>query len=387
ASIDLFSLISGEQAGGSWTRSSGSGGTFNAAGGTFVPAPGASSSTFTYTIAGVAPCLADSSVATVTITAQPNAGLDGSAAVCDSSIASIDLFSLISGEQAGGSWTRSSGSGGTFNAAGGTFVPAPGASSSTFTYTIAGVAPCLADSSVATVTIDPVLSPTINCGTSTTTTVVFNWSAVAGATGYSVSYQINANPIVTIGSIGNTLTYSVIGLSPGDNVTITLTPTGGVGTCFTSASATCTAINCSPPTASIAYAGSPFCSSNTLPQSVSLTGTGTFSGGLYSSSVGLSLNPTTGEINPSTSTPGSYVVTYTIAATPGCSPVVATTPVVINTPPTAGLDGSAAVCDSSGASIDLFSLISGEQAGGSWTRSSGSGGTFNAAGGTFVPAP
>jgi gliding motility-associated-like protein len=216
--------------------------------------------------------------------------------------------------------------------------------------------------------------------------VVFNWTGVTGASGYTVSYQINANPIVVVGPIGNLLTYSVSGLTPGDSVTITLTPTGGAGTCFASSSASCTANNCNPPTASISYAGNPFCSSDATVQSVTLVGTGLFTGGVYSSTLGLSLNATSGEIIASTSTPGPYTITYTIAATAGCSPVVATTAIVINAPPIAGVDGSTAVCESSLASIDLFSLITGEQAGGVWTRTSGTGGTFNAGAGTFVPA-
>ncbi|HEY9663376.1 MAG TPA: hypothetical protein V6C65_33430, partial [Allocoleopsis sp.] len=86
-----------------------------------------------------------------TIVGQPNAGSDGNTTVCDSSNAAIDLYSLITGEQAGGTWSRTSGTGGTFNAGAGTFTPAPGATSSTFTYTLTATAPCIDDSSVATV--------------------------------------------------------------------------------------------------------------------------------------------------------------------------------------------------------------------------------------------
>src|SRR5204862_619423 len=82
-------------------------------------------------------------------------------------------------------------------------------------------------------------SPTINCGVSSTTAVTFNWAAVSGATGYSVSYQVNTGSVVNVGAIGNLLSYQVTGLTGGDNVTITVTPTG-TG-CFTAATATCTA--------------------------------------------------------------------------------------------------------------------------------------------------
>jgi hypothetical protein len=62
--------------------------------------------------------------------------------------------------------------------------------------------------------------------------------------------------------------------------------------CFTAATATCTATACTPPTASISYA-TPFCADLTTPQTVSLTGTGTFTGGAYSASpAGLTINAT-----------------------------------------------------------------------------------------------
>ncbi len=161
--IDLHSLITGEQTGGTWVRVTGTGGTFNASAGTFTPALGATTTTFQYTIIAPFPCASDSSLATVNITSQPNAGTDGSINVSNTNNESINLFSLISGEQLGGTWTRTSGSGGTFNAVLGTFNPFPDATSSTFTYTLEGIAPCVSDNSVATVAITsdvvPVFAP------------------------------------------------------------------------------------------------------------------------------------------------------------------------------------------------------------------------------------
>ncbi|RTY89631.1 hypothetical protein EKL32_22140, partial [Flavobacterium sp. GSN2] len=87
---------------------------------------------------------------TVTVNPQSNAGSAGSTTICDSSSTPIDLFSLITGAQPGGTWTRPTGTGGTFDSAAGTFTPAPGATNSTFTYTITGTSPCVNDSSVAT---------------------------------------------------------------------------------------------------------------------------------------------------------------------------------------------------------------------------------------------
>ncbi|MEI8049463.1 MAG: hypothetical protein WCI92_18935, partial [Bacteroidota bacterium] len=80
------------------------------------------------------------------------------------------------------------------------------------------------------------------------------------------------------------------------------------------------------PIANISYPGSPFTNSDP-PQSVILTGT---SGGTFAASpAGISINASTGEITPATSSAGTYLVTYTIAASGGCGEVTATTSVII----------------------------------------------------------
>jgi hypothetical protein len=62
-----------------------------------------------------------------------------------------------------------------------------------------------------------------------------------------------------------------------------------------------------------------------------MSGTG---GGVYSSGSGLSIDAATGTITPSASTAGTYLVTYTMAATGGCSLRTATTTVRIAIPGT-----------------------------------------------------
>jgi hypothetical protein len=90
-----------------------------------------------------------------------------------------------------------------------------------------------------------------------------------------------------------------------------------------------------PTVTSIAYT-SPICKSSTsaLP---TLVGT---AGGTYSSTVGLSIDPTTGAINASTSTAGTYSVTYGFAAQTGfttnCLASTATYSVIINAPSVGG---------------------------------------------------
>jgi hypothetical protein len=211
-----------------------------------------------------------------------------------------------------------------------------------------------------TITVNPILSPTINCGVSTTTAVTFNWAAVSGATGYTVSYQINAGTVVNVGAIGNLLSYQVTGLTGGDNVTITVTPTG-TG-CFTAElqlycncmySANCQHQLCNSVLCDL-----------TTPQTVTLTGTGTFTGGTYSALPGLTINATSGAITPSTSTPGTYTVTYTVTASGGCPGVTATTSVTIDPIITPTFNTVAAIC--SGATLTPLPTTSLNNINGSW---------------------
>jgi|GEM_PF-3277405 len=115
--------------------------------------------TITATIAdpdGIGICVAATDVATLTVLTPANAGTPTPPiTVCDNSTTAIDLFGLLTGEQAGGIWTRTTGTGGIFDANAGTFTPAAGAATtSTFTYTVTGTTPCPDDTEIVTVTIN-----------------------------------------------------------------------------------------------------------------------------------------------------------------------------------------------------------------------------------------
>ncbi|MGL2964944.1 adhesin, partial [Flavobacterium sp. RSB2_4_14] len=282
--------------GGVWTRTSGTGGVFNAGTGTFTPAVGATTSTFTYTLLGVAPCITDTSIATITINPQPNAGTDGSTTICETSSVAIDLFSLITGEQTGGVWTRTSGTGGVFNAGAGTFTPAVATTTSTFTYTLVGVAPCINATSIAT--------------------IIINQQPNAGLDGGVTICASSLTPL------------DLFSLITGEQAGGVWTRTSGTGGLFNS-------------------------------------GAGTFT-------------PTAGA---TTST-----FEYTLLGVAPCINDVSIATINIGGQPDAGTDGATTICESSIAAIDLFSLITGEQTGGTWTRTSGTGGVFNAGAGTFTPA-
>jgi HYR domain len=78
--------------------------------------------------------------------------------------------------------------------------------------------------------------------------------------------------------------------------------------------------------------GGPHCTSVTSVSPVFTTLSGV--PGVYTSTVGLTLNATSGVINPSTSTAGTYTVTYTVAASGNCNAVTASTSVTITALPT-----------------------------------------------------
>jgi hypothetical protein len=89
------------------------------------------------------------------------------------------------------------------------------------------------------------------------------------------------------------------------------------------------------PSATIAYSASSFCKSVTS-AAVTLTGTDARStcSNTFSSTTGLSLNTTTGAINASLSTPGTYTITYSLPAAGGCSAVSETASITITQPTT-----------------------------------------------------
>ncbi|MBI9040832.1 choice-of-anchor D domain-containing protein [Lutibacter sp.] len=138
-------------------------------------------------------------------------------------------------------------------------------------------------------------------------------------------------------SIGSSVSGANFSVSPTSNTTYYAEARTIAGGCI-SATRTATALITvnNPPTATINYSGTPFCKSVSTAQGVTLTGTGSYTGGTYSASPsGLSINSGTGVITPSTSTAGTYTVTYTIAASGGCSAVIATRSVTITSVPVA----------------------------------------------------
>ncbi len=176
------------------------------------------------------------------------------------------------------------------------------------------------------------------CPNTSTQTVIINAAGNTSFTYANASYCQNAgnpSPVVT-GSQGGTFSSSAglaINASTGEvnlansttgTYTITYTVSGTCGSVTTQ-----NLIIAPVDNANFNYNQTNYCQTDADP-TPTITGV---SGGTFSSSAGLSINPTTGVIDVSASTPSSYTVTYT---TTGSCPSSATATVVINAGTTAG---------------------------------------------------
>jgi hypothetical protein len=173
---------------------------------------------------------------------------------------------------------------------------------------------------------------TPSCTAGSTTVTVTSLSLTNG--NYTVIYN-TTNPATT----GNTATMNfnsgsgsfstIVFTGPASDITVTGITFTGWG-CSSTLSTNNTATIHVLPSASISYAGAPFCISDAAVKNVTQTGQG---GGTYSSTPGLSIDGTTGAITPSASTAGTYIITYNF--NDGFCSNTTTTSVTIGTSPVA----------------------------------------------------
>jgi pectinesterase len=146
--------------------------------------------------------------------------------------------------------------------------------------------------------------------------------AVTGTTGGTFSSTTGLSLDVTTGAI------NLAGSTPG---TYTVTYAASAS-CNSTAMVTITA----PPTASFSIPGgstTSFCAGSGVIITPALAAGAT--AGTFSSTAGLSINPTTGVITLATSAAGTYTITNTVAASGGCAAVTATATLVVNPRPAA----------------------------------------------------
>jgi len=318
----------------------------------------------------------------VTITALPTASISYTGTpFCTSVTAAQGVTLSGSGAYTGGSYASTAGL--SINVTTGAITPSTSTPGTyTVTYSTLSSGGCGVVTATTSVTITALPTASISYGTpfcsnnaaAQNVTLIGTGAYTGGTYTSAAGLSINATTGAITPSTSTPGTYTV---------TYSTLPSGGCGIVRVTTSVTITPL----PTASISYSSS-FCTSNTAVQLPSLGGSGAYLGGSYASTAGLSINATTGAITPSTSTPGTYTVTYSTLASGGCSIVTATASVEIVRAPIAGTEilPSREVCNYDSTSIDLFGLIAGEDTGGTWSRISGTGGTFNATAGTFASA-
>ncbi|MFT3796661.1 T9SS type B sorting domain-containing protein [Flavobacterium sp.] len=215
-----------------------------------------------------------------------------------------------------------------------------------FNYTVTATGICVSASLVGSVSVNPNVALALTSASATTAQILcintpisaITYLATNGATGATASglpTGVSGNFAGGIFTISGTPTAA--GVFP-----YTVTTTGGCSSVVLGGTITVNALA----TATINYAASPYCTTLNSAQAVTLTGTGPYTGGAFSAAAGLSLNATTGAINPSLSTAGNYTVTYLIPASGGCPAIPVLANVTITKAPTATISYSGAFCTS-----------------------------------------
>jgi hypothetical protein len=303
--------------------------------------PGATSSTYTppsgthyYFVRvtvnnGTCKQFMNSNIVTAIITAPPTATLTDASFCVSSSDATSHLVLSGTGAYTGETYSASGGfvinSDGTFTPSANTF----GAYVITYTIPASGGCPAVTATGQATIISQPSATIAYTPGTYCTSVSAAQAVTFTGTTGGTFS----ATPAgLTISSLTGAITPSSSTAGGPYTVTYNIPSAGGCTAVNVTADVTIVAM----PSAAISYTGST-CVSNATPISPTQTGT---TGGTYSASpAGLTIT-SGGVITPSTSTPGTYTVTYDIAAGV-CAAYSTTTTVVINSLPTATASVSA----------------------------------------------
>ncbi len=314
------------------------------AGGTFSSTPGltisantgiislssssAGTYTVTYNVAGPCP---SSATFNVTLTNPATAGFSyASATYCTTTTGTVTP-TLNSGATAG-TFTSSSGLSITSN---GTITPGTSTPGTyVITNTVAASGGCAATTATFSVTITAPATAGFSYASATYCTSATGTVPATLATGATAG-TFSSTPGLVIDAATGAITpaSSTAGTYV---VTNTVAASGGCAAVTATFSVTIT----TPATAGFSYAAASFCTSATgTVTPVLATGA---SAGTFSSTAGLSLNAATGTITPGTSTPGTYVVTNTVAASGGCAAVTATFSVTITAPATAGFSYASA---------------------------------------------
>ncbi len=344
--------------------------TINASTGAITPGSStAGTYVVTNTLPATASCPATTATQSVTIAPLPSSAFSyGASTFC---VSGANPTATLTGTAGG---TFSSTTGLTINASTGTITLASTTSGTyTVTYSVGGPCP---SSTTQSVTITTAPSASFSYGTTPT---------------YCVSGGANPAPSFGTGASGGTFSSTtgltinaatgVITLSTSTPGTYTVTNAIAAASGCSAATATASVTITAAPVAVFSYGTtSAYCVSGTTSPAVVL-GTGA-TAGTFSSTAGLTINATTGAITLSSSTPGTYTVTNTVAAAGGCAAATATTSVTITAAPIAAFSyGTTSTYCVSGTTVPAVTLGTGATAG---TFSSTTGLTINATTGAIT---
>ncbi|MCE3279507.1 MAG: hypothetical protein K0S44_1698 [Bacteroidetes bacterium] len=278
-------------------------------------------------------CSAASFTTSVTIDPSATVSAGSDASICSGT--DYTLLGSFGGSASSATWTTSGT--GTFDNTslpGAVYTPSPAdisAGSVTLTFlTNDPSGACSAEVDDLILTITPSDDATFSYGGTTFCSTGSNpIPVITGATGGAFSSTSGLSLDAATGEI--TLSTSTL-------ATYTVTYTTN-GVCPMSSSVTITITN--SPSASFSYSG-PYCQS--AGGTASPVFSGTSSGGVFSSAIGLSLTTGTGAVNITGSTPGTYTVYNDIAASGGCASAIDSAVIVIDQPATAFAGNDTAIC-------------------------------------------
>ena len=306
--------------------------------------------TVSYTILAAGGC--DQVVATtsVTITSKPSGTI---IYIPNSYCSDAGIVNVSSIATPGGTYTALP-AGLSIDAATGavnTGTSAPG--TYTVTYRITPSGGCSPFATTATITIARLQVATFSytgtpyCQNASNPSPVFSGGGVAGT--------FSASPAGLVFVSTSTGQVNLSASTPGTyTVTNTIAATGACPVVTATSQITVTAL----PSASFSYTSvshpsSAYCADAGI---IPVTFTGTPGGSFTALPAGLSLDPSTGAVNAGTSSAGTYTVTYTIAASGGCSTVTATAPITVNALPLADTGPDQSICSGASTQIGVASI-------------------------------
>ncbi|MFZ4058130.1 MAG: gliding motility-associated C-terminal domain-containing protein [Ferruginibacter sp.] len=319
--------------------------------------------TITYTVVAT-PCSgAGNSSTSITInpTTAPITGFSYTSPICAN--ATNPLPTTVAGFTTGGTYSSTPGL--SINATTGLInlgASTPGAY--TITYSVAASGCAAAGNSTASITINAVGAPVTSfsytspvCATGTSTPTLSAGFTAGGTFTSTAGLSINASTGVINLAASTPGLYTV-------NYAVAASGCNPAGNSNTNINITAIVV----PVTGFSYA-SPICANATNPLPTTVAGFTT--GGVYSSTPGLSINAGTGLINLGASTPGTYTITYSVAAT-GCNPAGnSTASITINAPgsPTTGFSYTSPVCANGTNPTPI--PVAGFTAGGNYTAPAG----------------